>query len=73
MYYFHKANIEHQSVVCVVSYRNDHPLVRLSIFAFITIRNIHLTPTPVVGNQEQGVEGKYQGFQKKKKRQMVCA
>lgn len=36
MYHFHKANIVGQSLVYVVYYINDRPVVRLSIFSLIT-------------------------------------
>lgn len=36
MYHFHKANIVGESLVYVVYYINDRPVVRLSIFSLIT-------------------------------------
>ena len=36
MYHFHKANIVGQSLVYVVYYINDRPVVRLSMFSLIT-------------------------------------
>lgn len=63
MYHFHKANIVGQSLVYVVYYINDRPVVRLSMFSLITdtiIVNVQLSISispVVIMRGKQGEEG----------------